>query len=56
MTIVFVYDARFANALLPDLGRILPAMSKQKSTISKEINGTTVLIILIARKYLFMTS
>ena len=31
-------------------------MSKQKSTISKAINGTTLLIILITRKYLFSIS
>ena len=38
----------------PDLLTILTAMSKQKSTISKTMNGTTLLIILLARKYLFM--
>ena len=37
----------------PDLGQILTAMSKQKSTISKAINGTTLRIILMARKFLF---
>ena len=31
-------------------------MSKQKSTISKAINGMTLLIILQARKYLFLMS
>ena len=40
----------------PDLAIILTAMSKQKSTISKPIDGTTLLIILLARKYLFMIS
>ena len=31
-------------------------MSKQKSTISKAINGMTLRIILLARKYLFLIS
>ena len=39
-----------------DLGLILTALSKQKCTISQPIYGTTLLIILLARKYLFMIS
>ena len=39
-----------------DLIGIQTAMSKQKSTISKIIDGTTLLIILSARKYSFMNS
>ena len=40
----------------PDLWSILTARSKQKSTTSKIIDGTTLRIILLARKYLFMIS
>ena len=40
----------------PDLNGILTAMSKQKCIISKPIDGSTVRIILLARKYLFMIS
>ena len=40
----------------PDLMGIQTAMSKPKSTISKAINGTTLRIILLARKSLFVIS
>ena len=40
----------------PDLIIIQTAMSKQKSTISNSINGITLWIIPLARKYLFMIS
>ena len=37
----------------PDLIGILPAVTKQKCTVSNPIVGTTLLIILLARKYLY---
>ena len=35
---------------------VMTAVTKQKSTISKEINGTALRIIFIARKFLFFIS
>ena len=56
MIILMDWPITVGHQWQPDLLLILTAMFKQKSTISKIINGTTLRIIVIPRKFLFFIS